>query len=219
MHKLDEENIKTINSKYSNVNVFVYSKSEELNEIYEDIIANLHFPNDICLSYSTIGDNSTDILSHGKYLSLRKILKIPYVKYHKKVKFSSAENIIYEIISKKTDKELNRLKLISNITDRILKETFNTLKIGMNEIEIVELTKNITKEIMKKYINLNDIIDFDFAWENCPIVLTGENLAKGGHSLPSKKLLKPGDTIYFDFGIKVKFKDNMCLYAKNGVRT
>lgn len=51
------------------------------------------------------------------------------------------------------------------------------------------------------------------AWRDCPIVLLGENLAKGGHSLPSDKKLEKGDTIYFDFGIKAFFEDGEVLYT------
>ena len=66
---------------------------------------------------------------------------------------------------------------------------------------------------MKLYVGSNDIVSYDMAWENCPIVLTGINLAKGGHSLPSTKKLFRGDTIYFDFGIKATFSDEMVLYT------
>ena len=31
---------------------------------------------------------------------------------------------------------------------------------------------------MKLYVSSNDIVSYDMAWENCPIVLTGINLAK-----------------------------------------
>ena len=82
-----------------------------------------------------------------------------------------------------------------------------------NEIQIVNKTKKITDEIMKLYVGSNDIVSYDMAWENCPIVLTGINLAKGGHSLPSTKKLFRGDTIYFDFGIKATFSDEMVLYT------
>lgn len=213
VHELDKENVKLLNYNKNRIHFFFYNKMEEMSLIYEDIIAKLHFPCDVSLSYSTMGDKNTDILSHGRYLTLTRILKKPYAKYHKKVKFSSAEKLMYEVISKRSNKELSRLKLIANITNTILEETFENIKIGISEIEIVDLTKKIAKKIMESYMKANDIVNFDFAWENCPIVLTGENLAKGGHSLPSKKLLKHGDTIYFDFGIKVKFKDGMCLYT------
>lgn len=48
---------------------------------------------------------------------------------------------------------------------------------------------------MKLYVGSNDIVSYDMAWENCPIVLTGINLAKGGHSLPSTKSYS-GEILY-----------------------
>ena len=160
-----------------------------------------------------MSDRNTDIMSHGDYVYLTKILKKPYLKYKKKVKFESAEKMIYDLESRKTEKEINRLKLLADITNRILEETFKKIQIGDNEIQIVNKTKRITDEIMKLYVGSNDIISYDMAWENCPIVLTGINLAKGGHSLPSTKKLFRGDTIYFDFGIKATFSDEMVLYT------
>lgn len=210
---LDKNNISKLNYDKKKVKFFVYSNLDELNNIIEDIIANLDFCNEICLSYSTMSDRNVDILTHGNYVCITKILKKPYIKYKKKIKFSSAEKIIYDLESRKTEKEITRLRFLADITNRILEETFKKIKIGNTEIDIVNITRNITDEIMKLYIGSNDIVSYDMAWDNCPIVLTGVNLSKGGHSLPSMKKLYKGDTIYFDFGIKVTFDDGMVLYT------
>jgi len=211
VNKLDEENVNFINIDRDNV--YIFNTKDELLNILEDIFAKSSFPNTVSLSYSTIGDVNTDIISHGKYLYITKQIKYIYLKYKRKVKFDSAENIMYDILAKKTDLEIKRLKLIASITDRILEETFKKIKISMTEIDIVALTQKCAKDIMKLYIGSNDIVSYDMAWENCPIVLTGENLEKGGHSLPSDKKLMINDTIYFDFGIKVTFNDNTSLYT------
>ncbi len=211
VNKLDEENVNFINIDRDNV--YIFNTKDELLNILEDIFAKSSFPNTVSLSYSTIGDVNTDIISHGKYLYITKQIKYIYLKYKRKVKFDSAENIMYDILAKKTDLEIKRLKLIASITDRILEETFKKIKISMTEIDIVSLTQKCAKDIMKLYIGSNDIVSYDMAWENCPIVLTGENLEKGGHSLPSDKKLMINDTIYFDFGIKVTFNDNTSLYT------
>lgn len=210
---LDKDNVSKIKYDKEKVKILVYHNKAELDIIIEEIIAKLNFVNDISLSYSTMSDKNTDILSHGSYVYISKLLKKPYLKYKKKVKFSSAEKIIYDLESRKTKKEIDRLKLLADITNRILEETFKCIKVGMNEIEIVNKTHEITEDVMKLYIGSNDIVSFDLAWENCPIVLTGVNLAKGGHSLPSTKKLFKGDTVYFDFGIKVEFKDETVLYT------
>ncbi len=212
-HELDCSNINDIKYSDNKIVFRTFKNNNELDEIVEDVIADLNFPNEISLSYSTIGDKATDILSHGDYIYITKLLRKPYKKYSKRLKFSSAENIIYDIASKKNDKQIFRLKVISNITVKILEETIKKIKVGMSEIDIQELTKITTKNMVEKNIGENEIKEFDFAWDNCPIVLTGSNLTKGGHSLPSDKLLNKGETIYFDFGIKVTFEDNESLYT------
>ena len=210
---LDAENVTKLKYNHEKIHILVYDTNKELNEYIEDIIDKLKFPKDICLSYSTMSDKSTDILTHGDYVTIRNMLKRVYTKYSKKIKFTSAENIIYDVESEKTKKQIDRLKYISSITDEILKETFNNLKVGDTEIEIVQKTHSITKKVMQKYIGKNDIVSYHMAWENCPIVLTGENFLKGGHALPSNKPLKKGDTVYFDFGLEVEFKDEEKLYT------
>mgnify|MGYP003913101983 CR=1 FL=1 len=215
---LDKDNLDKIMSSKNNkkiVEYYVYNTKNQLVNILEDIFAKLHFPSEICLSYSTMADSTVDILSHGKYIDFTNLLKQPYKKYSKKVKFTSAENIIYDLISKKTNKQIERLKNQACITNNILKETFKQITVGLTEIQIVDLVNKITDKIMEEVTRKenNEIIYYDMAWENCPIVLTGENLAKGGHSLPSDKKLKYGDTIYFDFGIKIEYSDGEILYT------
>ena len=211
IHELDSNNVKFVKFPKDKVEIFTYKNSEQLQDLLEEIVAKLLFPDKVMLSYSTMADPNTDILGHGEYLFITKKIKNAYKKYNKLIKFISAEKIIYDIGTVKTDLELSRMKLLAKITNKILEETFLEIRIGMSEIEISELTRNMTEQIMNMYVGSNDIVDYDFAWDICPIVLTGENLTLGGHSLPSVKLLKPGDTIYFDFGIKAYFKDKMIL--------
>ncbi len=211
VHELDMENTKSIKFDKEKVKICLYKNSNQLKEQIEEIISDLLFPSNILLSYSTLSDKNTDILGHGEYLLITKKIKDVYKKYQKGVSFSSAEKIIYDIGSVKTKLEMSRMKLIAGITNKILESTFIEIRKGMTEIEISELTRKITEEIMNMYVGSNEIINYDFAWDICPIVLTGENLTKGGHSLPSVKILKGGDTIYFDFGIRVEFDDKMIL--------
>lgn len=212
IHGLDKGNLDNEYLKKNNINVVYYNTSDDLSEKIEDIISDLRFISPISLSYSTMGDQDTDILGHGEFVELTKALKGPYIKYKKKIRFNSAEKIIYSILSEKTKKQIERIKFVACITEEILETTFKTINAGMSEIEIanhiVELTKKITQKYLKK-----EIISFSLAWENCPIVLTGVNLAKGGHSIPSDKLLEKGDTIYFDFGICATYEDGEKIYS------
>lgn len=210
---LDKDNIPAeISNKCC---IYTYDSKNTLEKIIEEIIAQIGFPNDISLSYSTISDLNTDILTHGSFVEITKLLKRPYLKYSKKVKFSSSENIIYELESEKTDLQIERLSKLASITDEILKETFDNIKIGMTEKEIVNLTRDTTDRYMMDIIKSKkyNIVGYDMAWIDCPIVLVGENLAKGGHSLPSDKKLQRGHTIYFDFGIKALYEDGESLYT------
>ena len=210
---LDKDNItEELLKKYK---VYVYTCDKQIDDSIEEIIANLGFPNDISLSYSTISDLNTDILTHGSYINITKLLKKPYIKYSKKVSFSSAEKIMYELESRKTDSQIKRLKYLANLTKNILEDTFKSIKIGMSEKEIVTLTREIADKKLMDIIKKKEenIIGYDMAWNDCPIVLIGENLVKGGHSLPSDKKLKKGETIYFDFGIRAHYKDGEVLYT------
>ncbi len=210
INKLDENNC-NINIKKENL--YIFDGSSSLRQILESIFSKIGFLDKISLSYSTFMDVNTDILTHGKYVFLTKLIRKIYSKNNKVVKFDSAEDVMYDILSKKSDLELKRLKLLAKITNEILDETFDNIKIGYTEIEISSLTIKYMKDIMKKYIGTYDIVDFDVAWENAPIVLTGKNLSNGGHSVPSNKKFCIGETIYFDFGIKVTFNDNTILYT------
>lgn len=215
VNSLDEQNIIRLKEKNRNIVSILYSNNNELSLAIEEIIANTNFPKDIALSYSTMHDTNVDILTHGEYIYLTKLLKAPYLKYSKRVSFSSAEKIIYELASRKTNEQIKRLKILAAITDEILQETFKKLRCGLTEKEIVNLTIEVSNYVMKDVIENRKlgIVGFNMAWQNCPIVLTGINLAKGGHSLPSDKKLSQGDTIYFDFGIKGVFNDQEVLYT------
>ncbi len=205
VHELDKNNIEEIID--DNITVIIYTNSEQLNRFLEDIIDDLRFINQISLTYSTMGDVAIDILGHGEYIRLTKKIKDIYFKYNKKIRFESAEKIIYELSSTKTQIQIDRMKLVASISSKILEKTFAKMQSGMTEIEIANTIRQITENIMKKNIGVNEIFSYKLAWDNCPIVLTGINLLKGGHSIPSEKILKKGDTIYFDFGICVKFID------------
>ena len=211
VHELDKENAKTLKLDKKKFEVYFYSHSEDLIDDMEEVLSKLIFPSKILLSYSTMSDKATDVLTHGDYLFITKKIKDIYKKYAKQVRFSSSEKILYDIGTVKTKLELDRMKLMAKITSKIFDDTFLEIRTGMSEIEISELMRSITEEILNMYVGSNDIENFDFAWEIAPIVLTGENLTKGGHTIPSVKLLNKGDTIYFDFGIRLFFKDKMVL--------
>jgi Xaa-Pro aminopeptidase len=208
VNDLDKDNIININ----NVNIYTYSTKNDILNFIEEIISKERFVDNISLSYSTMSDTETDILGHGEFLEISNMLKKVYKKFKKNLNIISSENIIYDILQQKSELTVNRLKDLCYITEEIFETLFSTIKVGMTEIEISNIMIEITNRITKKYID-NDRLAFRLAWENCPIVLTGENLLKGGHAIPSDKELKFGDTIYIDFGISCKYSDNEVLYT------
>ena len=211
VHKLDEGNIEVLDSNYAEV--FIYSKQIELLEDIKSVLNKLDFPKKMLLNYTTMSDESTDIITHSSYLRVSKMFRKNYKEYNKKVSIKSAEKNIYKIISRNTNEEIEKMKILANMTDEILKRSFKSIKIGQSEKDIARQTQEITKEYIECVKEKYEIVDYDMAWDICPIVLVGENLKKGGHALPSQKKILKGDTIYYDFGIKCVFKDGTCLYT------
>lgn len=211
VHKLDEGNVHVLDENYSRV--YIYSTAEELRVKLLEVLKELSFPKQMLLSYTTMSDENTDIISYSSYKRVTKLFRSMYKENDKKIKVNSAQMNIYDIISKNTKEDIERLKKLASITDEILKESFYSIKVGQSEKDIALNTKNITKKIMdNKKENLN-LLSYDFAWNICPIVLVGDNLQKGGHAEPSNTRIKKGDTIYYDFGISATFEDGKTLYT------
>lgn len=211
VHKLDEGNIKTIENQ--KCRVFVYDSNSVLIEKIKESLKKLKYPKKVLLSYTTMSDNNTDVITYSSYVRITKLFRKIYRESNKKISIKSAQMNIYDIISKNSNDEIEKLKVLANITDNILKEAFYTIKSYQSEFEIAQNTKKIMTQYMNNIKDKYDIIDYDLAWDICPIVLVGKNLKKGGHALPTDKKIIPGDTIYFDFGIKAKFKDGKILYT------
>lgn len=212
IHDMDKDNLDVQELNKNNIKVVFYTNSSNLIEKTDDILSELRYLSPISLSYSTMGDKITDILGHGEFIKFTNIFKSIYSKYKKRIKFDSAENIIYNLLSTKTEKQIERIKFVSNLTHEILDQTFKEIFPGMREIDIEKHITLLYKRICKKYIG-EEIINFKTAWEHCPFVLAGENLVKGGHTLPSEKVLKRGETIYIDFGLCAEYADGEKIYS------
>ena len=211
VHKLDEGNIKVL--KNQNCKIFIYDTNLVLIEKIKYVLDEHNYPKNILLSYTTMSDNNTDIITYSTYVRITKLFRKLYKENNKKISFKSAQMNIYDIISKNSNDDIKKLKVLASITDEILKESFNEIKEYQTEIEIAQNTKNIMRKYMDNIKEKYNIIDYDLAWDICPIVLVGKNLKKGGHALPTDNKIVPGDTIYFDFGIKAVYKDGAILYT------
>lgn len=211
VHKLDEENVKVLDKNYSKV--YIYETSDALRKYFIEVLTKLNFPKNVLLSYTTMSDENTDIISYSCYLRISKLLRRLYKDYGKKALIKSAEMNIYEIISKNSNDDIEKIKLLASFTQEILEKSFRSIKPYQTEFEIANNTIDITNKYMQNIMQKYDIINYGLAWNICPIVLTGVNLKNGGHSMPSEKKILPGDTIYFDFGIQATFKNGKTFYT------
>ncbi len=188
------------------------SSGKDLTAILESLdkeIQQHSFPGEILLNYSAGHDPHLDQLGHGTYIFLIKKIEEIYARHNKSVKFSSAQDIFRNISVKRTSSQINGMKISAQIAHDVLHQSFLNAKPGMTEIDLHNIVKSISKDVLseKKY----NIVEWDFAWPEslCPIVLAGENLQLEGHTKPSSKPLNPGDTIYFDFGITLTFSNGV----------
>ncbi len=211
VHKLDEGNVHVLDKRYSRV--YIYSSASQLKNQITEVLEELNYPNNMLLSYTTMQDECTDIISHSSYLRLTKLFRQMYKERCFKLKVKSAEMNIYDIMSKNNNEDIARIKKLAEITLNILENSFKSIKVNQSEIDIAQNTHNITKQVMSKYQKELNLLSWDYAWDICPIVLVGDNLEKGGHAEPSDYKIKQGETVYFDFGIKAVFSDGKAYYT------
>lgn len=205
VHELDENNVKDFSGE-----VITYSSS--IPSSLQKIIKNLNFPENIFLNFSDKLDFQTDVLGYGTFRFLHDNICSFYQSNTKSTpEFKSADNIIYELMDTKSEEDIKYLKIAANRALQILNSTFQKIKVGMTEKQIANLTQKIFMQ-KPNYFKFHGIVKEEFSWEQetCPIVLVGPNLKKGGHSEPSNTMLKPGYTVYFDFGVKFFLKSGKC---------
>lgn len=202
VHSLDKDNISNFDGE-----VIVYNGENSLVHNMTEILKKLDYPKIIYLNYSDKMDVLIDILGYGTYRFLTDNIILEYKKANKSPIFKSSDELIYFLLDTKTEEDIFYMKIAAKRALDILTRSFNSIKIGMTEKQIQNLVHKISS--FRHSYNNSNIISEDFSWEKelCPIVLTGPNLAKGGHSCPDDRTLKPGDTIYMDFGIQIHLRD------------
>lgn len=98
--------------------------------------------------------------------------------------------LIHEVRAIKTKKELDSIIKAQRISERVLADVLNKLKVGITEIEVANFIKN-------QFIKYNaPILSFP------PIVAYGANTANI-HHIPGKSKLKIGDFVMLDFGTTI----------------
>ena len=203
VHSLEYENLKDFNGE-----VIVYESENSLIENMVNILKQLNLPKNIYLNYSDKMDSQIDILGYGTFRFITdNILKFYKENNKSYPNFKSSDLFIYKLLDTKNNDDIFYLKIAARRALEILNTAFKKIKPGMTEKQIVNLVHKIFS-FKPLYFKKFGIIKEEFSWEKelCPIVLVGPNLKKGGHSSPSNEILKPGYTVYMDFGVKIHLK-------------
>jgi len=175
---LDFDNIEEyqniVNLKYTlNENSSIWSQ-------LEFIIKKIEFPSKIYLSYSTMGDSFVDILGVGMFNQFKKELKKIYRLSDNSFIIRSAEKIIYALSERKSDSEIEKMRIAAQRANEILEQAFLSIRVDMTEKEVRDLTQSIF-EVKPNYFNEFGVIKEEFAWdkEYCPVFICGPNFVKG----------------------------------------
>lgn len=204
VHELDRENVSNFCG-----DIVVYDEKIPMIKNILILLQKMDYPTKIYLNFSDKLDSQTDVLGHGTFRFLSDNINEFYRKNNQPTpQFASADELLYFLLDTKTDEDIKYLKIAATRALEILNTAFKKIKTGLTEMQIANLVHGIFK-IKPKYFRYYGIVNEEFSWEKstCPIVLVGSNLKKGGHTAPSEKILMPGDTIYFDFGVKITLKN------------
>lgn len=149
-------------------------------------------PATIAINYSE-DDVLADGLTHGMYLSLKRMLKgTPFAD-----RLVSAGQVSSALRGRKTATEVERIKTAVTSTLDIFENIYRDLKPGMSEIEVARRMQN---EVDQRGL--------DYAWpkNNNPAVNTGSD-SPVGHNAPTELVIEPGHLLHFDFGVR---QDGYC---------
>ncbi len=150
-------------------------------------------PKNIAINYSE--DNvMADGLTHGLYLTLNTLFK--ETDYSKR--FMSSEAILSALRGRKSKAEISKIQNAINETEKLYERIGKFIKPGLTE-----------KEVNKKMIEWMKDLRYEPAWdlEMCPSVFTGMPDEGEAHTGPTDKVIKRGDVLNMDFGLRI---DDYC---------
>lgn len=211
VHSLDYCNVSDFEGT-----ILQYSGENSLINTISDVLKILKYPSEIYMNFSDKMDSQIDIIGYGTFRFLSDNILGFYKKSSEIIpSFKSADEIIYKLMDSKTSDDIKYLKIAASRALEILNIAFKKIKPGMTEKQISNVVHNIFK-FKPNYFRKYGIVKEELSWEKelCPVVLVGKNLKKGGHSCASDTVFKRGDTIYFDFGIKI-FLSNGKKYSSD----
>ena len=166
--------------------VSVYDK--DFKDVFLPLLSRLA-PRTVALNYS-LSDVASDGLTHGLFLKMQSYLEV----LKDPVQLVSSEKIIGKIKGRKTPDELTRITKACKVTEKILFELKDFIRVGMTDMDIFHFCHQKIEEYK-----------VDFAWEkeHNPGVFVGPN-GRIGHKGPDGIKVEPGFLINLDFGVKVE---------------
>ena len=179
-------------------------------------IKELGFSGRMALNYSTMHDVKVDRLpaGHRDWIDglVRKAFwwRHPLTALFPRRHLFSGEAILYGLYDRKTPTQLGYMRVATERAQTILHEAFRYIKSGMTDFDAMNLVQRITTETRDRFIaQTPGVVAETYAWPEkyCPIVLTGDTFTKGGHAMTCGATIEPGNTVYFDFGVKLTFED------------
>ncbi len=162
-----------------------------LKSIKDDLIKYIKskHPKNIAINYSE--DNvMADGLSHGLYLTLYSLLA--GTDYNNR--FISSENILSALRGRKSKTEIAKIKNAIKETEKLYERIGKYIKPGLTE-----------KDVHNKMVEWMNELNYEPAWnlESCPSVFTGMPDSGEAHTGPTDKVIKKGDVLNMDFGLRI----------------
>jgi len=149
-------------------------------------------PKTIGVNYSQ-SDVSADGLTYGMYLNLKGYFEgTPYADA-----LVSAADLVESIRGRKTDGELEDMRLAAEAANEVFVELTTWLRAGLSETEIF---CHVTEQVAK--------MGLEMSWDadHCPGLNAGPN-SPWGHFGASDEKTQPGTTLNMDFGVR---KNGFC---------
>ncbi|MUV58530.1 Xaa-Pro peptidase family protein [Halogeometricum sp. CBA1124] len=164
----------------------VYPYEASLEEPFLDLLKKID-PDEIAVNYAE--DNTiADGLTHGMFRRLEALLE--GTEYEGSL--VSADEVITRLRSDKSPIERDRMIRAGEITTDLFEEVTNQWEPDWTEADVAEYVHDRMHE---------QGLESAWSWDYCPTVHAGSDSALG-HTMPSDTVLRPGQVLHMDFGVK-----------------
>ena len=179
---LEEANLKSVGT-FKEIKSYLKSVKDDFLEVIKRFD-----PKTIAINFSR-NSSLADGLTYGCYLELIDLLKdTPYGN-----RLISSEGLVAALRGRKSDAEIELMKVSIKETIRIFDEVTQFIKPGKTEKDVSDFIKGLVEQR-----------GFGLAWdeEHCPAVFTGPDSA-GAHSGPTNRVIEQGHILNIDFGLNI----------------